>query len=140
MERLTTAYERILVAGSAEMQYVANASDLEVESRLRAYEDAEEEGRLFVVPCKPGDEIVEVEFPEWDCYICGFIVQDVSAKQVKYADEWADWDAPYLYTDEKEARAKSVQFGNDADMIGSFHLPLSILATAGSQQPGSIGT
>ena len=82
MERLTTAYERILVAGSAEMQYVANASDLEVESRLRAYEDAEEEGRLFVVPCNPGDEIVEVEFPEWDCYICGFIVQDVSAKQV----------------------------------------------------------
>ena len=49
MERLTTAYERILVAGSAEMQYVANASDLEVESRLRAYEDAEEEGRLFVM-------------------------------------------------------------------------------------------
>ena len=92
MERLTTAYERILV-----------------ESRLRAYEDAEEEGRLFVVPCKPGDEIVEVEFPEWDCYICGFIVQDVSAKQVKYADEWADWDAPYLYTDEKEARAKAEQ-------------------------------
>ena len=64
MERFTTAYERILGAGSAEMQYVANASDLEVESRLRAYEAAEEEGRLFVVPCKPGDEIVEVEFPE----------------------------------------------------------------------------
>ena len=90
MKRLTTAYERILVDGSAEMQYMANASDLEVVNRLGTYEDAEEEGRLFVVPCKPGDEIyeiVEVEFPEWDCYICGFIVQDVSAKQVKYADE-----------------------------------------------------
>ena len=46
------------------MQYVANASDLEVENRLGAYEDAEEEGRLFVVQCKPGDEIVEVEFPD----------------------------------------------------------------------------
>ena len=99
MKRLTTAYERIWADGNAEMQYVANASDLEVVNRLGTYEDAEEEGRLFVVPCKPGDEIygiVEVEFPEWDCYICGFIVQDVSAKQVKYADDWTDWDAPYL--------------------------------------------
>lgn len=125
MERLTTAYERILVAGSAEMQYVANASDLEVESRLRAYEDAEEEGRLFVVPCKPGDEIVEVEFPEWDCYICGFIVQDVSAKQVKYADEWADWDAPYLYTDEKEARAKAEQLLRQRNRLKSRWIPVT---------------
>ena len=94
MERLTTAYERILVAGSAEMQYVANASDLEVVNRLGTYEDAEEERRLFVVPCKPGDVIYEVEVfehPEWNCHVHRFIVQDVSAKQVKYADEWADW-------------------------------------------------
>ena len=64
MERLTTAYERILVDGSAEMQYVANASDLEVESRLGTYEDAEEERRLFVTPCKPGDLIYEVDVIE----------------------------------------------------------------------------
>ena len=107
------------------MQYVANASDLEVESRLRAYEDAEVEGRLFVVPCKPGDEIVEVEFPEWDCYICGFIVQDVSAKQVKYADEWADWDAPYLYTDEKEARAKAEQLLRQRNRLKSRWIPVT---------------
>ena len=125
MERLTTAYERILVAGSAEMQYVANASDLEVESRLRAYEDAEEEGRLFVVPCKPGDEIVEVEFPEWDCYICGFIVQDVSAKQVKYEDEWVDRDAIYLYTDEKEAEAKAEQLLRQRNRLKSRWIPVT---------------
>ncbi len=116
MERLTTAYERIGADGSAEMQYVANASDLEVESRL------------FVVPCKPGDEIyeiVEVEFPEWDCYICGFIVQDVSAKQVKYADEWADWDAPYLYTDEKEARAKAEQLLRQRNRLKSGWIPVT---------------
>lgn len=29
------------------MQYMANASDLEVVNRLGTYEDAEEEGRLF---------------------------------------------------------------------------------------------
>lgn len=47
MKRLTTAYERVWTDGSAEMQYMANASDLEVVNRLGAYEDAEEEGRLF---------------------------------------------------------------------------------------------
>lgn len=74
MKRLTTAYEWIFVDGSVKMQYVVNASDLEVASRLGTYEDAEEEGRLFVVPCKPGDLIYEVdviERPEWDCYVNG---------------------------------------------------------------------
>ena len=83
---------------------------------------------MFIVPCKPGDviyEIVEVEFPEWDCYICGFIVQDVSAKQVKYADEWADWDAPYLYTDEKEARAKAEQLLRQRNRLKSRWIPVT---------------
>ena len=128
MKRLTTAYERIWADGSAEMQYMANASDLEVVNRLGTYEDAEEEGRLFIVPCKPGDEvyeIVEVEFPEWDCYICGFIVQDVSAKQVKYEDEWVDRDAIYLYTDEKEAEAKARQLRNQRKRLKSGWIPVT---------------
>ena len=128
MERLTTAYERIWADGSAEMQYVANASDLEVVNRLGTYEDAEEEGRLFVVPCKPGDEIyeiVEVEIPVWNCYVNRFIVQDVSAKQVKYSDDWVDWDAPYLYTDEKEAEAKARQLRNQKKRLESGWIPVT---------------
>lgn len=128
MKRLTTAYERILVDGSAEMQYVANASDLEVVNRLGTYEDAEEEGRLFVVPCKPGDVIYEVEVfehPEWNCHVRGFIVQDVSTKQVKYSDDWVDWDAPYLYTDEKEAEAKTRQLRNQRKRLESGWIPVT---------------
>ena len=128
MKRLTTAYERIWADGSAEMQYMANASDLEVVNRLGTYEDAEEEGRLFVVPCKPGDEIYEIvvdEIPVWNCYVNRFIVQDVSAKQVKYADEWADWDAPYLYTDEKEAEAKARQLRNQRKCLESGWIPVT---------------
>lgn len=49
------------------------------------------------------------EIPSWECYICGYVVQDVSAKQVKYADNWIDWDEPNVYTSEKEARAKAEQ-------------------------------
>ena len=128
MKRLTTAYERIWADGNAEMQYVANASDLEVVNRLGTYEDAEEERRLFVVPCKPGDVIYEVEVfehPEWNCHVHRFIVQDVSAKQVKYADEWADWDVPYLYTDEKEAEAKARQLRNQRKRLESGWIPVT---------------
>jgi len=113
VERLTTAYERIWVDGRMETQYVAKEeSVMEIENKLGKYEDAEEEGRLFITPCKPGDLIYEVdviERPEWDCYVNGFVVQDVSAKQVKYEDDWIDWDAPNVYTSEKETRAKAEQ-------------------------------
>ena len=128
MKRLTTAYERIWADGIAEMQYMANASDLEVVNRLGAYEDAEEERRLFVTPCKPGDKIYEVvvdEIPVWNCYVNRFIVQDVSAKQVKYSDDWADWDTPYLYTDEKEAEAKARQLRNQRKRLESGWIPVT---------------
>ena len=107
---------------------MANASDLEVVNRLGAYEDAEEEGRLFIVPCKPGDVIYEVEVfehPEWNCHVRGFIVQDVSTKQVKYSDDWVDWDAPYLYTDEKEAEAKTRQLRNQRKRLESGWIPVT---------------
>ena len=128
MKRLTTAYERKWVDGRTETVYAAKASDLEVVNRLGTYEDAEEERRLFVTPCKPGDKIYEVvvdEIPSWECYICGYVVQDVSTKQVKYADEWADWDTPYLYTDEKEAEAKARQLRNQRKRLKSGWIPVT---------------
>lgn len=129
MERLTTAYERIWVDGRMETQYVAKEeSVMEIENKLGKYEDAEEEGRLFITPCKPGDLIYKVdviERPEWDCYVNGFVVQDVSAKQVKYADKWADWDAPYLYTDEKEAEAKAEQLLRQRNRLKSGWIPVT---------------
>ena len=128
MKRLTTAYERKWADGRTETGYVVNASDLEVVNRLGTYEDAEEEGRLFVVPCKPGDVIYEIvvdEIPVWNCYVRGYIVQDVSAKQVKYADDWIDWDTPYLYTDEKEAEAKARQLRNQRKCLESGWIPVT---------------
>lgn len=128
MRRLTTAYERKWVDGRTETVYAAKASDLEVVNRLGTYEDAEEERRLFVTPCKPGDKIYKVvvdEIPSWKCYICGYVVQDVSAKQVKYADDWIDWDTPYLYTDEKEAEAKARQLRNQRKRLKSGWIPVT---------------
>ena len=110
------------------MQYVANASDLEVVNRLGTYEDAEEDGRMFIVPSKPGDMVFEIivnEIPVWECYIRGYVVQDVSAKQVKYADDWIDWDTPYLYTDEKEAEAKARQLRNQRKRLKSGWIPVT---------------
>lgn len=80
------------------------------------------------MPCKPGDVIYEVvvdEIPVWNCYVHRFIVQDVSAKQVKYVDEWADWDTPYLYTDEKEAEAKARQLRNQRKRLESGWIPVT---------------
>lgn len=128
MKRLTTAYERKWADGRTETEYAVKASDLEVVSRLGAYEDAEEERRLFVTPCKPGDLIYEVdviERPEWDCYVNGFVVQDVSAKQVKYSDEWVDWDTPGVYTSEKEVEAKARQLRNQRKCLESGWIPVT---------------
>lgn len=128
MKRLTTAYERKWVDGRTETVYAANASDLEVVNRLGTYEDAEEDGRMFIVPSKPGDMVFEIivnEIPVWECYIRGYVVQDVSAKQVKYADDWIDWDTPYLYTDEKEAEAKARQLRNQRKRLKSGWIPVT---------------
>lgn len=129
MKRLTTAYERTWVDGRMETQYVAKEeSVMEIENKLGAYEDAEEEGRLFVTPCKPGDVIYEVivdEIPVWNCYIHGFVVQDVSAKQVKYADEWVEWDTPGVYTSEKEAEAKARQLRSRRKCLESGWIPVT---------------
>lgn len=122
VKRLTTAYEREWVDGRKETVYVPKASDLEITNRLGAYEDAEEEGRLFVVPCKPGDMVFVIivdEIPSWNCYIRGIVVQDVSAKQVKYADDWADWDTPGVYTDKKAAEAKARQLRKQRNRLKS---------------------
>ena len=62
---------------------------------LKRYRDLEEQGRLLVLPCKVGDvvyEIIEETVPNRYFYINEWQVQDVSAKAVKYADEWESYD------------------------------------------------
>jgi hypothetical protein len=67
---------------------------------LKRYRDLEERGRLLVLPCKVGDvvyEIIEETVPNRYFYINEWKVQDVSAKAVKYADEWEQYDYENLY-------------------------------------------
>ena len=67
---------------------------------LKRYRDLEEQGRLLVLPCKVGDtvyEIIEETVPNRYFYINEWKVQDVSAKAVKYADEWEQYDYENLY-------------------------------------------
>ena len=67
---------------------------------LKRYRDFEERGRLLVLPCKVGDvvyEIIEETVPNRYFYINEWKVQDVSAKAVKYADEWEQYDYENLY-------------------------------------------
>ena len=69
---------------------------------------ADAEGRLLVLPCKVGDvvyEIIEETVPNRYFYINEWQVQDVSAKAVKYADEWESYDYENLYFTREEAEA-----------------------------------
>lgn len=69
---------------------------------------ADTEGRLLVLPCKVGDtvyEIIEETVPNRYFYINEWQVQDVSAKAVKYADEWESYDYENLYFTREEAEA-----------------------------------
>ena len=75
---------------------------------LKRYRDLEEQGRLLVLPCKVGDvvyEIIEEIVPNRYFYINEWQVQDVSAKAVKYADEWESYDYENLYFTREEAEA-----------------------------------
>lgn len=75
---------------------------------LQRYKNLEERGRLLVLPCKVGDvvyEILEETVPNHYFYINEWKVQDVSAKAVKYADEWEQYDYENLYFTREEAEA-----------------------------------
>lgn len=75
---------------------------------LKRYKDLEEQGRLLVLPCRVGDtvyEIIEETVPNHYFYINEWKVQDVSAKAVKYADEWEPYDYENLYFTREEAEA-----------------------------------
>ena len=75
---------------------------------LKRYRDLEEQGRLLVLPCKVGDmvyEIIEETVPNHYFYINEWKVQDVSAKAVKYADEWEQYDYENLYFTREGAEA-----------------------------------
>ena len=75
---------------------------------LKCYRDLEEQGRLLVLPCKVGDvvyEIIEETVPNRYFYINEWPVQDVSAKAVKYADEWEQYDYENLYFTREGAEA-----------------------------------
>lgn len=80
----------------------------ELRERLKYYEDLEDQGRLLVLPCKVGDtvyEIIEETVPNRYFYINEWPVQDVSAKAVKYADEWEQYDYENLYFTREGAEA-----------------------------------
>lgn len=61
-----------------------------------------------MLPCKVGGtvyEIIEETVPKRYFYINEWKVQDVSAKAVKYADEWESYDYENLYFTIEEAEA-----------------------------------
>lgn len=82
--------------------------------KLKEYEDAEEQGLLLRLPVAIGDkvyEIIEETVPNNYFYISEREVQDVSAKAVKYADDWCEYGYPNLYLTREEAEQALKQMG-----------------------------
>jgi hypothetical protein len=65
MERLTQRRDYNCACWNGVQDYTTHKRYLELLDRLAQYEDAEEEGRLVVLPCKIGDTIYDIyEFIE----------------------------------------------------------------------------
>lgn len=41
--------------------------------KFAAYEDAEEQGRLVILPCKVGDTLYEIDLPEYGVIVCNVL-------------------------------------------------------------------
>lgn len=78
----------------------------EMAKEIREWRKAEEQGLLLRVPVAVGGkvyEIIEETVPNNYFYISEHEVQDVSAKAVKYADDWCEYGDPNLYFTRAEA-------------------------------------
>lgn len=78
-----------------------------VAERLVKYEDLEEQGRLIKLPCAVGDtvyEVLEESVPLPYFYIAEYEVQDVSAKAVKYGDDWVSYNYSNLFFTREETK------------------------------------
>lgn len=102
------------IHGLIAMFYQNIWSMAELREKLKRYEDLEEQGRLVMLPCKVGDtvyEIIEESVPEHYFYIQSYKVQDISAKAVEYADDWAPFSYENLYFSKEEAEAALEKMG-----------------------------
>lgn len=110
MERLTQTSDKGGVAFTFDLDVTCRLSEmkkiLKLAEKLKAYEDAEEQGLQLRVPVAVGGkvyEIIEETVPNNYFYISEHEVQDVSAKAVKYADDWCEYGDPNLYFTRAEA-------------------------------------
>ena len=83
-------------------------SELKITYELRPCMVANmKEGRLLtILPCNVGDIVYELmhdEVADPVDYISEFEVQDVSARQIKYADDWVDIGYKNLFLTREEA-------------------------------------
>lgn len=112
MERLTVKRDKPSINSQyAKKEKVWTADCIE---KLGKYEDAEEQGLLLRLPVAIGDkvyEIIEETVPGHHFYISEYEIQDVSAKAVKYADDWFEYGYPNLYLTREEAEQALKQIG-----------------------------
>lgn len=77
-------------------------------SRLARYEDAEEQGRLIVLPCKVGDMVYEITPDVAEivrCKDCKYTKKGGCEPPAIYCEKWDRWEMPedaYCYLGRKK--------------------------------------
>lgn len=88
VRRTVTEMDRLTKRDMTGIPFCQNASYLEMLDKLAAYEDAEEQGRLVVLPCNVGDKLYEIDMKEYGVIVCEALWYTVGKN--KYTGE-TDW-------------------------------------------------
>lgn len=71
------------------------------------FKNLHESGRLLELPCAIGDTVYEIihdDVPVHIDYICKYTVEDISARAIKFAEDWNPLDSiPNVYYTREEA-------------------------------------
>lgn len=113
--------------------YTAAWAFAEIREKLKRYEDAEEEGRLIVLPCKPGKmayivyDLRETDFPSVAEVVGPYHVRDVSPKgfwiQKKpgaetYFRRWYEVGKTVFWSKQKAEAARDSIIAEDTNVPG----------------------
>ncbi|MCI7449040.1 MAG: hypothetical protein MSD68_04865 [Blautia sp.] len=104
-----------------DIEHNCNKCELEKAfEKLATYEDLEEQGLLVRLPCKIGDTVYEIihdDIPVHIDYICKYTVENISAKTIKFAEEWNPLNSipnVYFSRDEAEEALRKLKEENHA--------------------------
>ena len=96
----------------------SDANYNEVINKLAAYEDAEEQGRLVILPCKVGDMLYEIDLPEYGVIVCKVLYVDCYCGPFAHAPGGKIVSATSVGVEVVEGHGKGSSYAFEKDDFG----------------------